>query len=119
MKLAITSQQEGLKADVDPQFGRARYFVVVDLETNAVTTVSNAVNFNATQGAGIQAAKTILDLGVTVLITGHVGPKALAALEAGGVVVYPVTGGSVVEALEAFGSGALKPMTAGAAGERG
>ena len=112
MKLAITSQAEGIESAVDPRFGRAKYFVVVDLGTNAAKTVSNSVNLNAAQGAGIQAAKTIIDLGVKALITGHVGPKAFAALQAGGVAVYPVTGGVVVEALEEFRMGSLKAMAA-------
>jgi len=110
MKLAITSVGEGIESAVDPRFGRAKYFVVVDLETNAAMTVSNAVNLNAAQGAGIQAAKTVIDLGVKALITGHVGPKAFAALQAGGVTIYPVAGGTVAEALERFNAGTLKAM---------
>lgn len=83
MKLAITSVDEGIESSVDLRFGRAKYFVVVDLETHATTTVSNYVNLNAAQGAGIQTAKTLIDLGVKAVITGHVGPKAFSALEAG------------------------------------
>ena len=112
MKLAITSAGEGIESAVDPRFGRAKYFVVVDLGTNAAKTVSNAVNLNAAQGAGIQAAKTIIDLGVKALITGHIGPKAFAALQAGGVAIYPVPDGIVAEALEEFRSGSLKAMAA-------
>lgn len=112
MKLAITSQDVGMESAVDPRFGRAKYFVVVDLDTNEAETVSNAVNLNAAQGAGIQAAKTVIDLGVKVLITGHVGPKAFAALQAGGVAVYPVAGGTVIEALEDLGAGSLQAMAA-------
>ena len=112
MKLAITSTGEGLQSSVDPRFGRAKYFVVVDLETNAATTASNAVNLNAAQGAGIQAAKTVIDLGAEALITGHVGPKAFAALKAGGVAIYPVAGGLVADALEQFKAGSLEAMAA-------
>jgi predicted Fe-Mo cluster-binding NifX family protein len=86
--------------------------VVVDLGTNAAKTVSNAVSLNAAQGAGIQAAKTVIDLGVKALITRHVGPKAFAALQAGGVAIYPVASGTVVEALEEFRAGSLKAMAA-------
>lgn len=112
MKLAITAQGESIESAVDPRFGRAKCFVVVDLVTDAAMNVSNSVSLNAAQGAGIQAAKTIIDLGVKALITGHVGPKAFAALQSGGVAVYPVTGGIVAEAVEKFRSGSLKPMAA-------
>lgn len=110
MKVAITSVGEGLDTLVDPRFGRAKYFVVTDLASNQTKTVSNAVNLNAAQGAGIQAAKAVIDLSVKALITGHVGPKAFAALKAGGVAVYPVTGGTVAGALAQFQAGALKAM---------
>lgn len=112
MKVAITSQGEGIESAVDPRFGRAKYFVVVDLGSNVARTVNNNMNLNAAQGAGIQAAKTVIDLGIKALITGHVGPKAFAALQAGGVTVYPVAGGIVVEALEGFRAGTLKAMAA-------
>ncbi len=112
MKVAITSQGEGLASSVDPRFGRAKAFVLVEPETGAVKTVDNAVNLNAMQGAGIQAAKRIVDLGAEALITGHVGPKAFATLQAGGVAIYPIEGGTVAEALERFKAGTLKAATA-------
>jgi predicted Fe-Mo cluster-binding NifX family protein len=111
MKLAITSVGEGTESAVDPRFGRAKCFVVVDLDTNAAKTVSNVVSLNAAQGAGIQAAKTIIDLGVKALITGHVGPKAFGALQAGGVAIYPASSGSIAEVLEQFKTGSLKALT--------
>lgn len=116
MKLAITSTGEGQESSLDPHFGRAAYFIVVDAETNAAETVSNAVNLNSVQGAGVQAAKKIMDLGVQTLITGQVGPKAFAALQAGGVAIYTAAGRTVADALEAFRSGSLHAMTAAGVG---
>ncbi len=112
MRLAISSAGEALDSSVDPRFGRTRFFIVFEPETGAATAVSNSVNLNATQGAGIQAARTIINLGVKVLITGHVGPKAFAALKAGGITIYPVATGTVAEALEHFNSGFLNAMQA-------
>lgn len=111
MKVAITSVGEGLGAAVDPRFGRAKTFVLADLETNAIQTVNNAVNLNAVQGAGIQAAKTVAGLGVKALITGHAGLKAFAALQSAGIAIYPIAGGTVAEALAQFRAGALQAMT--------
>ena len=110
MKLAITSTGEGMDAAVDPRFGRATYFLVIDAATKATQAVPNTVNLNAAQGAGIQAAKTVAGLGVQALISGHAGPKAFTALQAAGIAVYPVAGGTVAEALAQFQSGALKAM---------
>ena len=112
MKVAITSQDEGLGSAVDPRFGRAKYFVIVDLETHTIQAVNNAVNLNAAQGAGIQAAKRVVDLGAKALLTGHVGPKAFAVLQGAGVEIYPVAGGTVAVALEQFKTGSFKAMAA-------
>lgn len=112
MKLAVTSAGEGIESSVDPRFGRAKCFVVVDLETHEITAVGNAVNLNAAQGAGIQAAKTVIDLGAKALITGHVGPKAFSTLQAGDVAIYPISGGTVAQAVTEFKAGLLKTIAA-------
>ncbi|MBS3733723.1 MAG: NifB/NifX family molybdenum-iron cluster-binding protein [Phycisphaerae bacterium] len=107
MKIAVTSQGRTLDDPVDPRFGRAKCFLVVDTETGAFSVADNTQNFNAPQGAGVQAGKTISDLGVSALISGHVGPKAYATLQAGGVAIYVGGKGTVGEAVEQFKAGAL------------
>ena len=107
MKLAVTSQGNNLKAPLDPRFGRAKYFIVVDTETGAFSAADNTVNLNAAQGAGIQAGKRVAELGVEGLITGHVGPKAFSTLQAGGVKIYTGASGTVADAIEQFKSGKL------------
>ena len=108
MKLAVTSQDAGMNSLVDPRFGRTRYFIVVDTETGESTTIDNAINLNASQGAGIQAGRNIVELGVGVLITGHVGPKAFSTLQAGSVEIYTGASGTVAEAIEQYKAGKLK-----------
>ena len=107
MKLAVTSQGNNLKSPLDPRFGRARYFIVVDIETGAFSVADNTVNLNAAQGAGIQAGKRVAELGVEGLITGHVGPKAFSTLQAGGVKIYTGASGTVADAIEQFKAGKL------------
>ncbi len=111
MKLAVTSQGDKLESPLDPRFGRARYFIVVDTETGACSAINNTVNLNAAQGAGIQAGKRVAELGVEGLITGHVGPKAFSTLQAAGVKIYPSAAGTVADALERFKTGKLQPAT--------
>ena len=81
MKLAISSTGKDLDANLDPRFGRADYFIIVDPETRAFEVVENTQNLNLPQGAGIQAGKTIADHHVDVLVTGHCGPKAFKVLQ--------------------------------------
>jgi len=102
MKIAITAQGTTLNSRTDPRFGRARYFIVIDTETNEFTVHDNAVNLNAAQGAGIQSAKNVADLGVRAVITGNVGPKAHAALSSAGIEIYTGASGTVQDAFQAF-----------------
>jgi len=111
MKLAVTSQGVELTSAVDERFGRARWFVIVDTETAQASAVDNSLNLNAPQGAGIQAGKKVVELGVEAVVTGHVGPKAFATLQAGGVKVFTGANGTVAEAVEQFKAGKLKQPT--------
>ena len=108
MKIAVTSQGPDLTSRVDPRFGRAKTFIVVDTDTDEFSAHDNTQNMNAAQGAGIQAGRTVVDLGVAAVITGNVGPKAFTTLQAGNVKVYPGASGTVKEAVEKFKAGQLR-----------
>lgn len=108
MKVAVTSQGPDGDCQVDPRFGRAKYFIVLDTDGEEVFTLDNGQNLNALQGAGIQAAQNVIDVGVEAVITGSVGPKAFAALQAGGVEVYTGATGLVKEVIEQFKAGQLR-----------
>ena len=107
MKLAVTSQGLELTSLVDPRFGRAKCFLLVDTETDDVRAVDNAMNLNATQGAGIQSGRKVIELGADAVITGHVGPKAFAILQAGWVSVFTGATGTVADAIKQFEAGDL------------
>ncbi len=108
MKLAITSEGETLQSSMDLRFGRTKFFIVFDTETQMVVAIPNTVNLSAVQGAGIQAGKAMVDLGVEAVITGHVGPKAFEALKAWKIKVYTSTAGTVADALEQMKAGQLQ-----------
>lgn len=108
MKVAVTAQGKDLDAQVDPRFGRASGFVVVDTETDNFAYVDNSQNVNAAQGAGIQAAQAVINQGVDALVTGHCGPNAFRTLSQGGVKVYVGAQGTVREAIEKLKAGELK-----------
>ena len=107
MKIAISAQGTSLDSPVDPRFGRARYFIVTDTESGDFSVHDNTVNLNAAQGAGIQSAKNVADLGIQAVITGNVGPKAYATLSAAGIEIYTGASGTVRDSLQAFRAGAL------------
>jgi predicted Fe-Mo cluster-binding NifX family protein len=108
MKVVVTSQGTSLDSPVDPRFGRAKHFVLVDTDTMQITVHDNAQNLNAPQGAGIQAAQAVYNLGAGAVVTGNVGPKAFTTLHAAGIAVYLGVSGTVRGAIEQLRSGGLR-----------
>jgi len=112
MKLAVTAAGRELSSPMDPRFGRARYFIIVDTDTNESAAHDNAQNLNAPQGAGIQAGETVARLNAHAVISGHVGPKAFRMLNAAGIKIYLSGAGTVAEAVRRFKAGELPEASA-------
>lgn len=112
MKIAITAKGKERSSGVDPRFGRAKVFIVVDTESNETVAHDNAQNLQAAQGAGIQAAQNVAELGAQAVISGNVGPKAFRTLAAAGIKVYLSGEGTVEDAIRRFEAGELKETTA-------
>ena len=111
MKIAVTSTGPTLESPIDPRFGRAKCFIVIDTDTGEFSAADNTQNLNAVQGAGIQAGKNVVELGVAAVITGHVGPKAFATLQAGSVAIYTGATRTVADAVKQFTAGQLQPSS--------
>jgi predicted Fe-Mo cluster-binding NifX family protein len=106
MKAAITSLGTELDSRIDERFGRARYFVIVDTDSNEILDIiDNVDNQHATHGAGVQSAQSVLDAGVDWLLTGNVGPKAFSILTQGGIKVGTGATGTIRDAVEQLKSG--------------
>ncbi len=108
MRIAVTSTGEDLDSNMDPRFGRAAYFIIVNPETMEYETVENSQNLNLPQGAGIQAGKTVIDNNANVLITGNCGPKAFKVLQSAGVKIFTGAEGSVSDAVSKYKNGELE-----------
>ena len=106
MKVLITSQGSSLEAIVDPRFGRAPYFVLVETDSNEVEAVANPYT-EAMGGAGVQAAQLAVEKGVKAVLTGNVGPNAYDTLQSAGVAVHVGASGTVGDALKSFQDGNL------------
>ena len=85
MKVAISTLGKGMEDPVDPRFGRAQGFVIVDTDTESFHFVDNGKNIELAQGAGIQTAQFIADQQVVAVVSGHFGPKAAQVLEQAGI----------------------------------
>ena len=109
MKIAFTTSGKDLESPIDTRFGRAPGFLVVDVDSGATEFIDNQQSLDAAQGAGIQAAETVVRSGAKAVVTGHCGPKAFRGLSAAGVKIYNTDQPTVAAALEAFKAGKLKP----------
>jgi predicted Fe-Mo cluster-binding NifX family protein len=109
MKICISASSASLDADVDSRFGRCPYFVIVDSETMEFNAISND-SINAAHGAGIQAAQTVANIGVNVVITGNVGPNSFNVLSASGIKIVTGASGNIREAVEKYKKGQLKEV---------
>ena len=110
MKLAVTSQGNDLNSQVNPRFGRTKWFIIYDTKTGDFTAHDNNQNVNAAQGAGIQTARNVANLGAEAVITGNVGPKAFRTLTAARIKIYLTENQTVQEAIDSYNSGNLKQL---------
>ena len=100
MVVAVTAKTSKPDSEVEPRFGRAAFFHVIDTETGNIEVIENIENVHAMQGAGIQSADKVASRKVDVLLTGHCGPKAFQVLKTAGIKIVVGVDGAVKEAVE-------------------
>jgi predicted Fe-Mo cluster-binding NifX family protein len=101
MKVLLSSEGPALDDMLDEEFGHCAYFIVVDPRTMEFEAVKNEGQ-DAEVGAGIYAAEQAIRLGVSVVITGWVGPHGQRKLTSGNIRIIMDEEGTVREALERF-----------------
>lgn len=102
MKYAVSATGNSLDSAIDPRFGRAPYFIVVDSDSgNILSVIDNKSAMDAAHGAGINAASMVAESGAEAVLTGSVGPKAYAVLEQAGIKIISDASGTVKQAVEA------------------
>lgn len=94
MKIAVSSIGNNLNEPVAENFGRCPYFFLVEIEKGKIKTAKAIKNshLGQTSGAGITAAQKVTQEKVTAVITGAIGPRALAVLRQFNIQVYKASG---------------------------
>ena len=106
MKICFPVQNdEGLKSTVFNHFGSAQKFVVVETDTNGVSTISNGDQHH-THGA-CSPMKALDNQKIDVIVVGGIGAGALTRLNQMGITVYRAQGSTIDENLKLFTSKAL------------
>jgi predicted Fe-Mo cluster-binding NifX family protein len=108
MKIAVTATGDQLNSDVDPRFGRCKYFIIVDTDTMAFEAVLNTPGAG---GAGIAAGQLVSSHGAKAVLTGDCGPNAYQVLSAAGIEVITGVSGKVKDAVEAYKAGKYKKIS--------
>ena len=116
MKICITARtsidssnepQELLNSQVDPRFGRCGNFVIINTENMEMKVIPNT-SAQTAHGAGVQAAQTISNKNVEVVITGKVGPNAYEVLSMSGIKIMTGAVGTIGQVIEQYKSGQLQ-----------
>jgi predicted DNA-binding protein (UPF0251 family)/predicted Fe-Mo cluster-binding NifX family protein len=108
-KIAVSAESPHLDDFLDPRFGRAAGFLIVDPKTLEHEYLENGESQVRSRGAGIQAAENVARAGAKVVLTGYVGPKAFQALQAAGITIgQNLEGLTVREAIERYIDGKIE-----------
>ncbi|ABZ83729.1 conserved hypothetical protein [Heliomicrobium modesticaldum Ice1] len=103
MKVLITSTGPSLDDQVDERFGRARWLLLVDTDSRTLLeALDNHRQVNAMQGSGIKVAEIAGEKGAEWVLTGFVGPKAFAALQAMDIRIGQGVKGTARQVVESF-----------------
>ncbi len=108
MKIAISSLGQEINAQIDPRFGRCRFFAVVDTRDMQLAVFENE-NADQTGGAGIQSATFLINKGVDLVITGRCGPNAMDVFNEQGIQVITDQTGTVEAAIERYKTNTPSP----------
>ncbi len=107
MKVMIPLQGPSLDAPVDPRFGRALYYAVVEPgEEEKAEVFPNPFAFYPS-AAGIAAAQLAIQKGVKVVVAPHLGPNAFMVLSSAGIQAIPFAGLNGREVLKNLSRGNL------------
>lgn len=121
MKIAIPVDDKSMETTVCPSFGRTPYFLIYDTESRESIFLDNSAA--ASQGgAGIKAAQTVVDNGVSALLTPRCGENAAKVLEEANIKMYKTINDSVKDNIESFKEmklSLLEDFHAGFHGHRG
>lgn len=102
----------GLEAPRSQHFGRAEYFIVAQVEDGRIVNVRAVANQSSTNGGHGQMARTLMDEGLTDIITVGIGEGMRAKAQASGISIWiDRDAGTVGEAVAGFLAGSLGLVT--------
>lgn len=107
MKTLIAAECDTLESGISKRFGKAAWYLIVDLETLAVTSSQN-VDPRDHHEIVSKAA----ELGVTTIITGNIGPRSYDLISSSNMQIALARNMTAREAIEKLKKGELKILDA-------
>lgn len=83
--ICISSAGKTLADPLYPNFNICPYFLIIKPDQDEIKVIPNPGAKDNPREIGLPGAQTILKENISVLLTGHLGPKAFGALESYGV----------------------------------
>jgi predicted Fe-Mo cluster-binding NifX family protein len=111
-KIAITTlTNDGLQSALDPRFGRAAFFLIVDTDTGEIIEEISNQSAAAAHGAGTGSSALMMTKEVKGVISGSFGPKAFEALKQMNIKMWSAPEGITAQkALESLKQGTLESV---------
>ena len=104
-------RKEGFESPVDPRFGRANAFVIVDTDTGELIDEFDNEHSDTIRDAGIETALALSDNIVDAVISGGFGRNAYLKLSELGIEMWIAPDITTREAMYWLDSGILEPVT--------
>lgn len=108
MRIAVSSNGGGMDGEVAEHFGRCPEFVIVESEGKEVKKMERVDNPYFKNHIPREVPKFISSLGVEVMITGGMGPRAIETFKSFGIEVIVGVNGRIKEVVERYLKGELK-----------
>ena len=107
-------ENSGLESRLSEHFGRAPYFMVVEIDSKGeIVNIEAIPNTSEHFGGFGRPPDKILQLRPTALITYEMGPRALSIFQQARVAVLRANASTVREVIEAFKRNELEELTEG------
>jgi predicted Fe-Mo cluster-binding NifX family protein len=94
MKIAITCKEDNLDSIVDERFGRANFFLIVEVKDNKIIKKEFVKNSGSISehGAGVKSAQQLVDKKIDFVVSGRLGPNAKSIFDKVNVKSYEYEG---------------------------
>ena len=109
MKIALATDDDmGLDAVISHHFGRCPYYIVVDVDDKEIKDVKAVKNpFYESHGQAGEVPNFIHSLGVDVIISGGMGPKAIGFFQQLGIQALTGASGIVGDVIKNYMNGQI------------